>query len=97
MDHIEEQIRHQKELKARRQAWEEQRKAETEQRVRAEKQARMEAFLTSRRQAWIDHMGSLPTAATVEGWKHEYVANVAADEEAERALRLAEAADNAPI
>jgi len=94
---IEEQVRHQKELKARRKAWEEQKKAEAEHRARQEKQARMEAWLTNRRQAWIDHTGSLPTADTVEGWKHEYVAERAADEEAERALRLAQSADEAVV
>jgi hypothetical protein len=89
----EQQIQHQNELKARRAAWEEQRKAEAEQRARREKQGRLEAFLTSRRRAWLDHTGSLPPAEVVEAWKLEYVGEVLADAEAERALRLAEAED----
>ena len=86
-------IKHQRELKARRQAWEEQRKAENEERGRREKQGRMEAFLTSRRQAWLDHTGSLAPPEVVTSWRMEYLAERAADAEAERALRLAEAAD----
>jgi hypothetical protein len=93
----EQQIQHQKELKARRQAWEEQRKAEAEQQARQEKQGRMEAFLTSRQQAWIDHTGSLPPSDVMTSWRMEYLAECAADEEAEYALRLAQAEDNAPI
>jgi hypothetical protein len=90
---IEQQIQHQKELKARRQAWEEQRKAEAEQQARQEKQGRMEAFLTSRRRAWLDHTGSLPPADVMTSWRMEYLAERAADEEAERALRLSAAED----
>ena len=94
---IDEQIRHQKELIARRQAWEEQRQAENEERERQEKQGRMEAFLTTRRQAWLDHTGSLPPADVTTSWRMEYLAERAADEEAERALRLAEAANDAVL
>ena len=90
---IEEQIRHQKELKARRQAWEEQRQAENEERERQEKQGRMEAFLTNRRQAWLDHTGSLAPAEVITSWRMEYLAERAADAEAERALRLSQAED----
>jgi hypothetical protein len=90
---IEEQIRHQKELKARRQAWEEQRKAEAEQRQRQEKAGRMEVWLTNRRRAWLDHTGSLPPAEVITSWRMEYLAERAADEEAERALRLSQAED----
>jgi hypothetical protein len=89
----EQQIQHQQELAERRKIWEKQRKAETEQRARQEKQGRMEAFLTSRRQAWLDHTGSLPPAEVITSWRMEYLAERAADEEAERALRLAEAED----
>jgi hypothetical protein len=94
---IDEQIQHQKELAERRKIWEEQRKAEAEQQARQEKQGRMEAFLTSRRQAWIDHTGSLPPSEVTISWRMEYLAERAADEEAERALRLAEAAGNSPL
>ena len=90
---LEEQIRHQKELKARRQAWEEQRQAENEERVRQEARGRMEAFLTNRRQAWLNHTGSLPPAEVSMSWQMEYLAERAADAEAERALRLAQAED----
>jgi hypothetical protein len=90
-------MKHKKDLEARRQAWHEQRRVENEERERQEKQGRMEAFLTSRRQAWLDHTGSLPPAEVITSWRMEYLAERAADEEAERALRLAEAADNAPI
>ena len=90
---IDKEMQHQKELRARRQAWEEQRQAEEEERARQEKQGRMQAFLASRRQAWLDYTGELPTSTTVEGWKHVYIAERAADEEAERALRLADAED----
>jgi hypothetical protein len=93
----EQQIQHQKELKARRKAWEEQRQAENEERARQEARGRMDAFLASRRRSWIDLTGSLPTPDTVENWKHEFVAERLADEEAERALRLAEAAGNSPL
>jgi hypothetical protein len=92
-----ERMKHQQELAARRKAWEENRKAEAEQRARQERQARMEAWLKSRREAWLDHTGSLPPAEVMTSWRMEYLAERAADEEAERALRLAEAADNAPI
>jgi hypothetical protein len=89
----EQQIQHEAELKARRQAWEEKRQAESEQQARQEKQARMEAFLTSRRQAWLDHTGSLPPSDVVTSWRMEYLAERAADEEAERSLRLSAAED----
>jgi hypothetical protein len=90
---IEEQIRHQKELKARRHAWEEERKAEAEQRERQEKQGRMDAFLASRRQAWLEHTGALAPPEVITSWRMEYLAERAADEEAERALRLSQAED----
>ena len=91
--HIEEQIKWEAEKAERRQAWEAQKKEEAELRERQFKQARLESWLTSRRQAWLDYTGELPTSTTVEGWKHEYIAERAADEEAERALRLADAED----
>ena len=94
---IEEQIRHEKELKARRQAWEERRQVEAEEEARREARGRLDAFLTSRRQAWIAHTGELPTSTTVEGWKHEFVADRLADEQTERAERLLDAANNAPL
>ena len=90
---IDEQIRHEKELKARRQAWEEQREAENEERARQEARGRMEAFLTSRRQAWLDHTGSLAPAEVITSWRMEYLAERDADEEAARALRLSQAED----
>lgn len=90
---LEEQIRHEKELKARRKAWEEQRQAENEERARQEARGRMETFLTNRRQAWLDHTGSLPPAEVVTSWRMEYLAERVADEEAERALRLSQAED----
>src|SRR5215212_1983269 len=93
MDDIDKEIQHQKELRARRQAWEEQRQAETEERARQEARGRMDAWLTNRRRAWLDHTGSLPPADVVEGWKAEYIAERVADEEAERALRLSQAED----
>ena len=89
--------KHQKELKARRAAWEAQREADAQEQARQEARGRLDAFLDSRRQAWIAHTGSLPTPDTVENWKHEFVAERLADEEAERALRLAEAANNSPL
>jgi hypothetical protein len=89
----EQQIQHEKDLKARRRAWERQRKAEAEQRARQEKQARMEAWLTNRRRSWLDHTGSLPPADVMTSWRMEYLAERAADEEAERALRLSQAED----
>ena len=93
MQSMEEQIKWEKEKTRRRTAWEEQRRVEAEQRAREEKQARMEPWLANRRQAWIDHSGSLPPASTVEGWKGEYIAERASEEELERAFRLAQAED----
>ena len=86
-------IKHQRELKARREAWQAQRQAENEERERQEKQGRMDAFLTSRRRAWLDHTGSLPPAEVIMSWRMEYLAERAADAEAERALRLSQAED----
>ena len=97
MDDIDKEILHQRELKARRAAWEEQRQAEAEEEARREARGRLDAFLTSRRQAWIAHTGELPTSTTVEGWKHEFVADRLADEQTERAERLLDAANNAPL
>jgi hypothetical protein len=57
----------------------------------------MDAFLASRRRAWFDHTGSLPPADVTTSWRMEYLAERAADEEAERALRLAEAANDAVL
>jgi len=93
MDDIDKEIQHQKELRARRQAWEEQRQAENEERVRQEARGRMDAWLTNRRRAWLDHTGSLPPAEVVTAWRMEYLAERAADAEAERALRLSQAED----
>src|SRR5687767_8604894 len=90
---LDERVAHERELAERRKAWEEQHKAEAEERERKEKQARMEAWLASRRQSWVDHTGSLPPASTVEGWKGEYIAERASEEERERAFRLALAED----
>ena len=86
-------MKHKKDLEARRQAWDEQRQAENEERERREKQGRMEAFLTSRRQAWLDHTGSLAPAEVITSWRMECLAERAADAEAERALRLSQAED----
>ena len=86
-------MKHKKGLEARREAWEEQRKAENEERERQEKKGRMEAYLTSRRQAWLDHTGSLAPAEVVTSWRMDYLAERAAYEEAERALRLSQAED----
>lgn len=94
MDEIGKAVEHQKELAERRRLWEEQRRVEVEEQARQEARGRLDAFLASRRRSWIDLTGSLPTPDTVEGWKHEYVAERLADEEAERAERLAEAANN---
>jgi hypothetical protein len=93
MRSMEEEMNHQKELKARRKAWEEQRQAESEERARKEKQARLEVWLTNRRQAWMDHTGSLPPPEVMEAWRMEYIAERAAEEDAERALRLSQAED----
>jgi hypothetical protein len=91
---LNEHMQHQKELAERRRAWEEERKAEAEQRERQEKQARLEAWLQSRRQSWMDHTGGGSAPAEVmEAWRMEYIAERAADEEAERALRLSRAED----
>jgi len=86
-------IEHEKELKARRQAWEEQRKAENEERARQEKQARFEAWLKARGQAFLDHTGSLPPSYVMEAWRADYVAERAAEQELERERRLAQAED----
>ena len=86
-------MKHKKDLEARRKAWEEQREAENEERERQEKQGRMEAFLTSRRRAWLDHTGSLAPAEVITSWRMEYLAERAADAEAERALRLSQTED----
>jgi len=86
-------MKHKKDLEACRQAWEEQRQAENEERERQEKQGRMEAFLTSRRRGWLEHTGSLPPSEVVTSWRMEYLAERAADAEAERALRLSQAED----
>ncbi len=91
--HLEERIQWEQEKAERRKLWEEQKAAEDEEKVRREKRARMEAWLNSRRQAWLDHTGSLPPASTVEGWKGEYIAERASEEERERAFRLALAED----
>jgi hypothetical protein len=88
-----EQMKHREELAERRRAWEAEKKQEADLRDRQLKQARMEAWLTSRRQAWVDHVGGPPTSTTEEMWRHEYVAERADEEEAERALRLADAED----
>jgi hypothetical protein len=92
-DAIDEQIKWEAEKASRRKAWEAQKKAEADQRERQLKQARMEAWLKGRREAWLDHTGSLPPNSTVEGWKGEYIAERAAEEELERELRLAQAED----
>ena len=86
-------MKHRKELAERRKQWEEQKKAEDEERERQEKQGRMEAFLTSRRRGWLEHTGSLPPSEVVTSWRMDYLAERAADEEAERALRLSQAED----
>jgi len=86
-------MKHKKDLEARREAWEEQRRAENEERARQEAQGRMQAFLTSRRQAWLEHTGELAPSEVVTSWRMEYLAERAADAEAERALRLSQAED----
>jgi hypothetical protein len=91
--HIDEQIKWEMEKAEKRQAWEAQKKAEAEQRERQLKQARMEAWLKGRREAWMDHTGALPPADVMASWRAEYVANVAAEQELERELRLAQAED----
>ena len=90
---IEKRVKWEAEKAERRKLWEEQKKAEDEEKVRQEKRARMEAWLGSRRQAWIDHTGSLPPASMVEGWKAEYIAERASEQELELELRRAQAED----
>ena len=86
-------MKHKKDLEARRKAWDEQRQVENEERERQEKQQRLEVWLSNRRRAWLDHTGSLPPAEVVTSWRMEYLAERAADEEAERALRRSQAED----
>jgi hypothetical protein len=93
----EDQIAWENEKAERRAAWEAQRKAENEERERQEARGRMEAWLTNRRQAWLDHTGSLPPAEVITSWRMEFLADRDADAEAERALRLAQAADDAVV
>jgi hypothetical protein len=90
-------MQHQEELKARRAAWETQKKAEAEERARQEAQGRMQAFLTAKRQAWVDHAGSLPPEEVTTAWRMEFLSERQAEADAERAFRLAEAANNSPL
>jgi hypothetical protein len=94
---IEQQIKWEGEKAERRRLWEQQQKADREARERQLKQARLEAHLKRRGEAWRDHVGSEPTAGMLATWKEEYVAELVADQEAERALRLAQAADDAVV
>ena len=90
---IAEHMQHQKELAARRKAWEEQRKAEAEQRERQKKQDRLGEYLGRRTEAWADHTGSLPPDGMISRWQEEYIDEIAAEQERERAFRLGLAED----
>ena len=89
MDYLE----HQNDLRARRVQWEAEKKAEAEEEARREARGRMQAFLAAKRQSWVDHTGSLPPEDVMTTFQLEYLAERAADEEAERALRLSQAED----
>jgi hypothetical protein len=73
-------------------AWKQQKKAEAEQKEREQKQARLHSYLHRLEREWIDHTGTNAPYDLREQWKREYVAGVAAEQELERELRLAEAA-----
>jgi hypothetical protein len=91
--HLEDRIKWEKEKAERRKLWEEQKKAEDEERERKEKQGRMEAFLRSRGQSFYDHTGQLPPTYVMEEWQADYVGKIAAEEERERGQRLAQDED----
>src|SRR5215210_3551653 len=75
------------EKRERRHLWEEQRKAEAEQRARQEKQDRLGEYLGRRTEAWADHIGSLPPAGMISRWQEEYIDEIAAEQERERERR----------
>ena len=93
MDHIDEEIQHQRDLAERRRLWEEQRQVEAEEQARKEKQARLNAYLAAKRQSWVDHTGSLPPAEVTVAWQMEYLSERQAETDAERAFRLSQAED----
>ena len=93
MDHLDEEIQHQRDLAERRAAWEAQKKAEAEEQARQEARGRMEAWLTAKRQAWLQHTGELAPSEVVTSWKMEYIAEREAAADAERAEKLLNAED----
>jgi len=97
MDHIDEEIQHQRDLAERRRLWEEQRQVEAEEQARKEKQARLNAYLAAKRQSWLDFTGSVPPEELKVQWQMEYLAEREAADDAERAERLLNAANNSPL
>jgi hypothetical protein len=92
-EHIQAEMQHQAELKARREQWEEGRKAQSERAARDEKRARLEAHVKARSEAWRDHTGSEPTTGQVTRWREEYVSQIVDEQQLERDFRLAQAED----
>jgi len=90
-------IQHQRDLAERRAAWEEQRQVEAEVRERQEKQARLNAYLAAKRQSWLDFTGEIAPEELKVQWQLEFLAEREAADDAERAERLLNAANNSPL
>jgi len=88
----EQQVAHERELAAKREQWEKQRKAEKEQQERARKQAGLETALRERARLWETYTGSAPSPEQLRSWQEEYITMRAAEEEMEREERRQKAA-----
>ena len=85
-----EEYAHRRELAARRERWEAQKKVEDEQAELARKRAALEAYLQNRAQEWVDTVGSSPSASVIQGWQQQYMDEQELVRQAEREARLAE-------
>jgi hypothetical protein len=84
---LEQQVAYQMHLDEERKAWKEHKKRERVEKERREKRAALDRYLHRRGQEWMDYTGMMAPFDVVEGWRREYIAGVAVDEELELELR----------
>jgi hypothetical protein len=90
---LDEHAAHQRDLDARRAAWEQEQKQERERKEREAKQAQLEGYLRRRAQAWEHATGTTPPMDVLQRWQEEYTDQQEAAYQQERAAKLAEAED----
>jgi len=88
---LDRRVQHDRELRQRRELWEQQQREKREQAERDRKRAELEGYVRDRGREWSDTTGSAPSVSVVQRWTEEFMDIKQVEFEAERAERLARA------